>query len=120
MSSNFRFNDVSPIEGLNYYRIKMTDMVGNVNYSKVVSAFITNYELPIMVYPNPGKDKIVVSGNHISSIQLIDNMGRMIRLISLKDASNPAMSVSGWNVGVYRLRIQTSDGKVSSVGFVKE
>jgi|GEM_PF-2627327 len=41
-------------------------------------------------------------------------------LISLKDATNPTLSVNGLPAGVYLLCIQTMDGNVSGVGFVKE
>ena len=79
---------------------------------------IDNYQLSIT--PNPSKDKITVKGNHIVSVQVIDNMGKVIKVVSLKDATNPTLSVSALPVGVYHLRVQTTDGKVSDVGFVKE
>ncbi len=47
-------------------------------------------------------------------------MGKVIKIVSLKDASNPTLSVSSLPIGVYHLRVQTTDGKVSGVGFVKE
>ena len=59
-------------------------------------------------------------GNHIASVQMIDNIGRVVKIVSLKDASNPTLSVGGLSSGVYHLRIQTIDGKVSNVGVVKE
>ena len=59
-------------------------------------------------------------GNHIASVQMIDNIGRVVRTVSLKDAMNPSLSVSGLQAGVYHLRVQTTDCKVSGVGFVKE
>jgi hypothetical protein len=38
----------------------------------------------------------------------------------LQDASNPSLSVGNIQAGIYHLRIQTTEGKASSVGFVKE
>ena len=38
----------------------------------------------------------------------------------MKDAANPTLSVGRFPVEVYQLRVQTTDGKVSGVGFVKE
>ena len=43
-----------------------------------------------------------------------------MKTVSLKDATNPTLSVGGLQAGVYHLREQTTDGKVSGVGFVKE
>jgi len=74
----------------------------------------------INVYPNPTKDNVTINGNHIASVQVIDNVGRVVKIVSLKDASNPTFSVNSLPVGVYYLRIQTTDGKLSGVGLVKE
>ena len=53
-------------------------------------------------------------------MQVVDNMGRVVKTQTLKDATNPMLSVGGLPVGIYHLRVQTTDGKVSGVGFVKE
>ena len=45
-------------------------------------------------------------------------MDNMDEVVSLKDATNPILSVGGLAKGVYHLRVQTTDGKVSTVGFV--
>ena len=76
--------------------------------------------LPITVYPNPAKSVVTVKGNHIASVQVIDNWGRVVKVVSAKDAMNPAISVNGLPAGVYQLKIQSTDGKVSSIGMVKE
>jgi len=66
------------------------------------------------VYPNPAKENVTISGNHIASVQVVDNIGRVVKVISLKDATNPTLSVSSLPAGAYHLRIQTTDGVVSS------
>ena len=119
-ANGYSFTDIHPTDGINYYRLKSVDKDGSSTYSKVVSVAITNYELPITVYPNPSKSKVTVMGNHIVSVQVVDNMGRVIKTQVLKDATNPTLSVGSLPVGVFHLRVQTTDGKVSGVGFVKE
>ena len=47
-------------------------------------------------------------------------MGKEVKVVSLKDATNPILSIGGLAKGVYQLRVQTTDGKLSKVGFVKE
>ena len=76
--------------------------------------------LPLTVYPNPSKNTIIVNGSHIASVQVVDNLGKVVKVVSLKDAMNPTLSLSGLATGAYRLKIQTTDGKVSTVGMVKE
>ena len=119
-SNGYSFIDNNPANGTNYYRLKSVDKDGSFAYSKIVSAQLTidNYQLSIT--PNPAKDKVTVRGNHIASVQVVDNLGRIVKTQSLKDATNPTLSVGSLPVGVYHLRAQTTNGKVSGIGFVKE
>ena len=61
-----------------------------------------------------------MKGYNIASVQVIDNIGRVVKIVNLKDATNPTLSVNGLQAGVYHLRILTSDGKASAVGMVKQ
>ena len=119
-ANSYSFTDTHPTNGINYYRLKSVDKDGAVTYSKVVSIQLTidNYKLSII--PNPARDVVTVKGNHVAYVQVIDNIGRVVKVVTLKDATNPTLSVSNLQAGVYQLRIQTSDGEVSAVGMVKE
>ena len=118
VSNNYSFVDKNALEGINYYRIKAIDKVGIVSYSNVVSVKIMANGNQLTVYPNPAKDNVTIKGNHIESFQVIDNMGRVLKVVSLKDATNPVLSVSSLPPGVYHLRIETSDGNVSGTSIV--
>jgi hypothetical protein len=117
-SNSYQLTDYKPTNGTNYYRLESVDKDGASNYSKVVSCELSVVSKQLIVYPNPAKDNVTISGNHIASVQVIDNMGRVVKIVSLKDATNPSLSVSGLVAGVYHLRIQNTDGNVSGVGFV--
>jgi hypothetical protein len=124
-NNEYSYIDAAPLsfgEGLvvRYYRIKVTDKTGKYSYSKVVSVQLTVNSNQLTVYPNPAKSSVTISGSHIVSVQVVDNLGRVIKFVPLKDATNPTLSVSGLPVGVFNLRVQTTDGKVSRVGFLKE
>jgi hypothetical protein len=119
-ANKYGFIDNNPADGINYYRLQIVDMDGAATYSKVVSCELSVVSKQITVYPNPSRDNVTISGSHISSLQVIDNIGRVVKVVSLKDATNPSLSVSGLPAGVYHLRVQTSDGSMSGVGFVKE
>ncbi len=117
-ANSYAFTDNKPANGINYYRLESVDKNGAVSYSIVSSLTINDSRLTI--YPNPAKDNVTIRGNHIASVQVIDNMGRVVKIVSLKDATNPILSVSSLLAGVYHLRIQTTDSNVSGVGMVKE
>ena len=81
---------------------------------------ITNYGLPITVYPNPAKASVTIKGNHIATVEIIDNIGKMVGSSTLHNAINPIIPTINLSAGVYQLRIQTTDGKVNTVSFIKE
>jgi len=74
----------------------------------------------LLVYPNPAKDFVTIKGTHINGVQVIDNLGKVIKVLSLHDAVNPVVQIGGLNAGAYHLRIQSTDGKTSSIGFIKQ
>ena len=117
-ANGYSFTDTHPTNGINYYRLQSVDKDGASTYSKVVSCEWLVVSKQLAVYPNPSKSFVTVIGNHIASVQMIDNIGRVARTVSLKDAMNPILSVGGLQAGVYHLRVQTTDGKVSNVGMI--
>ena len=117
-ANGYQFTDNSPTNGINYYRLKSVDKDGSFSYSKVVSVQFTVNSNQLAVFPNPTKDKVTVRGNHIAAVQVVDNMGRVIKTVSFKDASNPVLTLTGIATGIYHLRVQTTDGKVSGANLV--
>lgn len=59
-NSKYSYVDAQPFSGITYYRLKMIDMNGNVNYSKVVSAKMNAFTSnKLSVVPNP------IAGNNL-------------------------------------------------------
>ena len=114
-ANSYSFTDCPPApqKGVLYYRLQMVGKDGSLSFSKIVSASLAINDSRFTIYPNPAKDNVTIKGNHISSVQVIDNMGRVVKGVSLKDASDPVLSVSSLAAGVYHVRIQTTDGNVS-------
>ena len=119
-ANGYEFIDNNPANGTNYYRLESVDRDGASSFSKVVSAEIVDSKYEIVVVPNPVKSVAIIKGNHIALVQVIDNIGRVVKTVTLKDATNPVLSVSGLLTGGYHLRVQTTDGKVTGLGMVKE
>jgi len=119
-ANSYQFIDNSPANGINYYRLQTVDKDGAKTYSKVVSIQFTINNNQLTVYPNPAQRVVNIGGKHIASVQVFDNAGRFVNTTILNDATNPSITVSGLPAGIYHLRIQTTDGKVNVVSFVKE
>ncbi len=118
--NSYQFTDNNPTNGLNYYRLKSVDKDGNFSFSKIVKVEFSISNAQLSIYPNPVANILKLKGNHINTVQVIDNVGRVIKFISLKDKSNPNIFVGSMEKGFYHLRVQTTDGKSNTIGFVKE
>lgn len=59
----------------------------------------------IQVYPNPTAGKIVISGDHVSSITLINSLGKV-----LKTGTEKELDLSSYPSGFYYLHVQTTSG----------
>jgi len=112
--------DKSPVEGINYYRIKAIDKNGASSFSKVVSVQFTENSNQLTVYPNPARNVATIKGSHIATIQVLDNLGREVNLITLQDAINPSISVGNLSAGVYYLHVKTTNGEENVVKLIKE
>jgi len=117
---DYSYTDTRNLSGTIYYRLQSVDKDGDVSYSKVVNLSFTVRSTQFTIYPNPTKDNITIEGSHIASVQIISNTGKVVSVHTLLDATNPSISVVSLPVTTYHLRIQTTDGKVNLIDFVKE
>jgi hypothetical protein len=78
-NSKYTFTDNSPVNGVNYYRVKTTQQNDIERYSSVVTVnFKQNNTTPLTVYPNP------VRGNQIGlQLQEVEQGMYSIRLLSV-------------------------------------
>lgn len=71
------------------------------------------------VYPNPASDFVILSSvTPLSSIQLLDVNGRVLRLLDGNQLTEVSIGISELNSGVYILNIKTENG-MTSKRFVK-
>lgn len=71
--------DSNPKIGYNYYRLKMVDIDGTLEYSKIISS-VFNPNIKATLYPNPSENnQIVIHENlDLERIKLTDIMGRNV------------------------------------------
>jgi len=83
LSSNYQFEDVTPQQGINYYRLKINDNNGVVTYSQIAIVNFAGINISITsVTPNPYIDNVVVYVELPKAvsiqIQLFDAAGKMV------------------------------------------
>ena len=111
--------DIQPNAGINYYRIRIIYLVGDIKYSEV-RVLNFNSKSNITIFPNPETDIINIQlpdnlhGKSLS-IDLINQAGQVVNSRSTKQASQvERLMVNQLPPGVYLLRIQDSNGNVQT------
>jgi hypothetical protein len=117
----YQFEDLQPLSGVNYYRLRVLDNNSSVQYSPVVAIRSENNQNSFQVYPNPVSGKIVniaieakESGNYYIGIyslqgQLLQQEQRPISAngsilqIQLKAQTTP---------GLYLLKMTDNKGSI--------
>ena len=105
---NYRAFDNTPLNGINYYRLKQFDVDGKFEYS-FVDSISFNKVYNITIAPNPAKDFINISTttnqNKILTIQLLDASGKVLKSFQSKQ---PVIKIStaGIAKGLYFIKIK--------------
>lgn len=126
----YQYTDEAPMRGSNYYRLKQTDINGEVVYSEVVLVKNTtaNGIIFIDMYPNPVRDwlRIRLASPAVNKVDVFitDMTGRVIRqqaaqLIAGDNVVNLAMQ--GLQAGQYLVKVVCSTGcEGATMKIVKE
>jgi hypothetical protein len=126
--SPFNQNDLNPLPGINYYRLKTIDIDGKIGYSNVVALLnqTKGFEL-VSLAPNPVVDKAVLSvtsaEKSIMEIVVTDISGKQIskQRVSLIAGNNQIqLSLKNVAAGSYQVSGLTENGEVKTLRFVKQ
>ena len=64
--------------------------------------------LPINVYPNPAKDRVVIEGNEAAEVNVYNALGQVVKTVR----GTNEIDLSGLVAGVYMLRIRDKEGRI--------
>jgi hypothetical protein len=124
---NYRSDDLTPLKGWNYYRIKQLDLDGKFIYSNIASVNFAKDNSLMVLYPNPTKDVLNIEYTSERAgkleLQVIDCKGAVMMKQNLSVAAGrniETINVSMLSQGMYILRYLDSDGSVSFIKFVKQ
>ena len=110
-TSTYQYEDLSPLIGANYYRLKQIDFDGAFEYSKVI---VIEYKIDdnnISIFPNPSNAIINLQidnpANQRLQIKILDNLGRIIKDSEIIEGENnwqQEMEIK--EKGIYTIAIQ--------------
>ncbi len=105
-------NDINPVSGLNYYRLKYVYTDGRSEYTGILRLNRKQNDIfQLAVFPNPAQSQFTISFNaSIHRAVIYDGQGRMIhRLRSFPGAQQ--VNTSQWKPGVYFLILEKQNGE---------
>lgn len=84
--TNYQFEDKTPFNGNNYYRLKQTDTDGTFTYSEIICCSIT-LGAQLRVNPNPFSNFLTIEGNKddLIEIRILNSLGETEIIFSRVD-----------------------------------
>jgi len=112
----YTFTDVSPLEGLNYYRLRQQDYDGWYEYTPVVTVR-RGRPLGFSVYPNPAQRRLWVQFERSAvqgQLRLLNARGEEVRAWRAA-AVDGALDLAGLRPGLYALQWNSERGELWGV-----
>jgi hypothetical protein len=103
-SQTYSYIDNSPLNGINYYRLLMTDASGVSSYSPVVTLVFDSSPRQVTLYPIPAKDILHISAPGVSgggSVNVISNSGQVLASYRFSQLDGATLPVSSLTAGSY-------------------
>jgi hypothetical protein len=124
-SNQYNFVDLNFTESKAYYRLKMVDRFGKINYSSIITIRKTNDKLlSLQLMPNPVQNKLTIffdaPRTQQYSVHLYNSLGEMInsrKYYFTKNGSSINLDMNIYSQGNYFIEI-TDDNKVSVKGTI--
>jgi hypothetical protein len=124
-STSYSFAHSNPANGINYYRLKMVDLNGDISYSKVVSVLFSADAFAVQVLNNPFRRilnvRIDADKNAQMKLQLTDQAGKILvqKNVAVSKGTNTITIPAGYAAnGIYLLRIN-GGGNATTIKVLK-
>lgn len=95
----YSFVDSQLSAGLTYYRLRLVDLDGSSEYSRIESLVGTSGAPAVYGYPNPFSDKLTIVSGSRQTARVYNTIGREIARVQLTEGVNE-IDASGWPVGL--------------------
>jgi hypothetical protein len=129
---NYRFEDLFPVKGTTYYRLKQTDFNGEFDYSEIKRVLLISDEetkAAFGIYPNPVKTgdgmslAYRISSTQEIEIQIVSASGILIdrskKIIQVEEKSID-LDTSKLKKGLNLIRIIDSEGNITTIKLIHQ
>ena len=109
-TQNYNATDFHPLQGINYYRLKIVDMDGKISYSPIAAVRVADTKSPLM-YPNPANTYVnIAQGTElVKQVTIYNILGKTIVRIP-NTSSQGIIKIPTYSLpsGLYFVEIRTA------------
>jgi len=125
-NNHYNYNDAAPLNGINFYRLKMIDQDGKFSYSNILKINFEKIITFLEIYPNPASSilniKITSTKNENVIMKVVDASGKLI--VKKEIPINNGITSTSLNIeklfsGLYYLST-TLNGIEQKINFIKK
>lgn len=117
----YSYADANAGQGNGFYRLKLMDIDGKFEYSKIVATKLDCAKSLFTVYPNPVTDILTINSTHSqnesATVRLFDDNGRLIYNHNLVEGKN-TINAHQFPKGIYLLQLMRGN-EVQNVKIIK-
>jgi Secretion system C-terminal sorting domain len=120
-NTGYTLTDNAPFANgaVQYYRLKIIDKNGGYKYSNIIRISSQSTNQPVIIFPNPVKDVITISGlKQTGTIKIISADGKMMQQ-QIVTAQTITLDLSNYAKGIYLLQYLVK-GEVLSQKIIKQ
>ena len=111
-AQNYNFEDDSPVNGENYYRLKQIDFDGDFEYSNIISVNMKVRGTDVVISPNPVFETTTVRFAEVADnalIEVVSSTGQVVREVNVMSTEqNIFMGDLPNGIYFFRLKTETS------------
>lgn len=118
---NYSLKHLSPVNGLNYYRLKMVDVDASSKYSSVRTVKFSN-STSIAIMPNPTADRVYLTSNEAGTLQSVDLYtisGKLLQHVN-NFTLGKSIDLSTYSPSVYILKLIDKNGGTEVIKVVRK
>lgn len=112
----YQLEDIQPLNGISYYRLKQADIGGAFVYSDIVKVSRNDAAKSFSFFPNPVKDVVTIvftASVHSRKLLITDAKGSAIKTISIPAGTTIIQTnMSSMAAGLYNLIIEDKTGRL--------
>ena len=102
--SHYSILDESPLQGMNYYRVKQVDFDAQFSYSNIAVIDNSKFDSQIQIYPNPASSALnILNTNEEIEVTIYNYQGGLVRKINLVQGRN-IIELDDFQKGIYFIK----------------